>query len=79
MVKLNESLTAYLPITNDSYISVKNPVLLYVGACKKDKIVLKGEQPWKRFCACIIPALIPIGLRWLLVSSDMLLDSTSFL
>ena len=51
VAKLNECLTIYLLVVNDSKIDTKNFASLYVDVCKADKIGLKGGQPSKKFYA----------------------------
>ena len=46
VAKLNESLTQYLLVVNDSKIGTKS---LYVGVCKADKIGVKAGQPSTHF------------------------------
>ena len=74
----------YLLLVNGSKLGIKYFASLYLGACREDKIGLKGGQPLTRFLCTlqeiyIIPGLVFTGFRCLLVSSDMLLESTSFL
>ena len=45
VAKLNECLTIYLLVVNDSKIGTKNFASLYVDVFKADKIGLKGGQP----------------------------------
>ena len=44
VAELNESLTVYFLVVYGSKIGTKNFAILYVGACKADKICLKGRQ-----------------------------------
>ena len=84
VAKLNESLTVYLLLVNGSKIGTKYSASFYVGVCKAYKIGLKGGQPSTHFLCTlldpyIIPGLVPTGFRCHRVSSDMLLELTSFL
>ena len=84
VAKLNETLTVYLLLVNGSKISTKYFASLYVGVCKSDKIGMKGGQPLTHFLCTlqepyIIPGLVLIGFGYFRVSSDLLLESTSFL
>ena len=81
--KLNESLTVYLLLVNDSKIGTKYFASLYVGVSKVDKYGMKGGQPSTHLLYIlqepyIILGLVPTGFRCQRVSSDMLLESTSF-
>ena len=49
VAKLNESLTQYLLVVNDSKIGTKYFASLYVGVCKADKIGVKAGQPSTHF------------------------------
>ena len=82
--KLKESLTVYFLLVNGSKIDTKYFASLYVGVFKADKIGLKGGQPSTHFLCTIqepyiIQDAVPTGLRCFRVSSDMLVESTSFL
>ena len=84
VVKFNEFFTTYLLVVNGSKIGTKYFSSLYVGDYKEDKIGLKVGQPSTYFLCTlqepyIIPGLVSSGFRCLLVSSDMLLESGSFL
>ena len=84
VAKLNESLTVYLLVVNDSKRGSKNVASLYLGVCKADKIGLKGGKPSIHFlCSLQQPHItlgrVPSGSKCLCVSSDRLLESTSFL
>ena len=84
VIKLNESLTVYLLVVNGSKIGTRNFASLYIGVCEADEIGLKGGQPSTYFLSSLqepysILALVSTDFRFLRVSSDMLLESTSFL
>ena len=84
VVKLNESLTMHLFLVNGSKIGTKYFSSLYVTVYKVDKLGLKGGQPSTHFLYTlqepyITSGLVATGFRCLRVSSDMLLESTSFL
>ena len=84
VAKLNESLTVYLLVVNDSKRGSKNVASLYLGVCKADKIGLKGGKPSIHFlCSLQQPHItlgrVPSGSKCLCVSLDRLLESTSFL
>ena len=84
LAKLNKFLTLYLLVVNDSKRGTTYLASLDVGVCKANKIGLKGEQPPPHFLCTlqepyIIPGLVHIGFRCPRVSSDMLLELTSFL
>ena len=84
VARLNEFLTMNLLVVNGSKLGTKYFASLYVGACKADKIGLKVGQPSTHvLCTLhkpyIIPSLVGTSFRCLHVSSDMLLESTSFL
>ena len=69
---------------NGSKLGTEYFTSLYVGVCKAYKIGLKDGQPSTHFlCTLHIPHIIPgrvrTGFRCFRVSSDMLLESTSFL
>ena len=65
-------------------MGTKNLARLYVGVCKADKTDRNGGQP-STCCLCtlqfphIIPGLVPTGFTNLLISFDILLESTRFL
>ena len=69
---------------NGSEIGTKSFASLYVSVCKADKIGLKGEQ-WSKYFLCtlkepyIILGLVPTGFRCFGITSDILIESTSFL
>ena len=84
VAKLNESLTMYLLLVSSSKIGSKYFGSLYVGASKADKIALKYGKPLTHLLCTLqgpyfILGLVPTYFRCLRVSSDMLLESTSFL
>ena len=84
VAELRKSLTVYLLVANSSKIGTRCYTSLYVVLCKADKIGLRGGQLSTHFLCTlqepyIIPGLVPTGFRCLRVSSDMLLESTSFL
>ena len=81
VVKLNESSTMHLFLVNGSKIGTK---YFYVTVCKADKLGLKDGQPSTHSLYTlqepyITSGLVATGFRCLHVSSDMLLESTSFL
>ena len=82
VAKLNESLTVYLLVVNDSTIHTENFANLYVGVCKADKICPKGGQQHIFYALYKNHALFQTSshfFRCLRVSSEILLGSTSFL
>ena len=84
MAKLNEPLTVYLLVVNGSKIAYKNFTRLYVGVCKADKIGLKGGKTSTHFLCTlketyIIPGIVHTGFICLRVSTNMLLELTTFL
>ena len=68
--KANEFFTVYSLLIKDFKTSTRKFANLWIGALIADKIA--------DTIADKIAALVPTGLRDLLVSSDILLDATSF-
>ena len=71
-------------VVNGSKTGTKYFASLYVDAWKVGIIELKGRQPLKHFLCTlqkpyIIIGLAPTGFRCLRVSTNVLLESTSFL
>ena len=84
MEKLSKPLTVHFLVFNDPKIDTRAFASLYVGVCKVDKFGLNGGQLSAHFfCTLkeqyIIPGLCPIDFKCLRLSSDLLLESTSFL
>ena len=82
VAKLNEYLSVFV-LVNGSKIGTKTFASLYV-VCKANKTGLNGRQSSTHFLCTlqetyIIPCLVTTDFRYLRVSSDILLESTSFL
>ena len=84
VAKLRQSLIVCLLLVNGSKMGTKYIASLHAGVCKADKFGLEGRQPLKHFACTLqkpynIPDLVPPGFRCFRASSDMLLESRSFL